>query len=204
MSRSPEALERNRVASREAKRRRRGVCVDCGAETRYAGKNGNAISMRCQACGPKYHARMHLEGHGSVVERLYALLATRPHRFSEIRDALGLSNEHTSMRLRRSIALGRIVRVRYGVYELAPTHNTREQAGVTGLAVGYARRAPWLCRHEFVQFVNRAKPEPCLIRFHCECGQNWGCPVCGWGAGAMPCRCARDRMAHNTGTEPRE
>jgi hypothetical protein len=38
------------VASREAKRRRTGTCVECGATTRYAGK-GSAVSERCGACG---------------------------------------------------------------------------------------------------------------------------------------------------------
>jgi hypothetical protein len=60
--------------------------------------------------------------------------------------------------------------------------------------VGRARRAPWKCNHMFVPFVNRERPEPTEIRFHCECGANWGCPTCGWGAGQYPCRCTRDRM----------
>jgi hypothetical protein len=26
----------------------------------------------------------------------------------------------------------------------------------------------------------------------CDCGQNWCCPVCGFGQGSYPCDCNRD------------
>lgn len=41
------------------------------------------------------------------------------------------------------------------------------------------------------------KPEAAEMRYFCKCGQNYGCPVCMWGAGAMPCRCDRERMSAN-------
>lgn len=59
---------------------------------------------------------------------------------------------------------------------------------------GHARRAPWKCNHSNVPFINREPPPPAEIRFHCECGENWGCPVCGWGAGSYPCKCMREAM----------
>lgn len=39
------------------------------------------------------------------------------------------------------------------------------------------------------------KPAATPVRYFCQCGANWGCPTCGWGAGALPCRCDRERMA---------
>lgn len=38
---------------------------------------------------------------------------------------------------------------------------------------------------------NQPKPEPAEM-IGCECGQNMGCPVCGWGWGTYPCRCSPD------------
>jgi predicted transcriptional regulator len=46
----PEAAERHRAKSREAKRRRTGVCVDCGGTTRYSGQAGKSTAVRCRAC----------------------------------------------------------------------------------------------------------------------------------------------------------
>jgi hypothetical protein len=37
---------------------------------------------------------------------------------------------------------------------------------------------------------NQPKPED-WHGFTCECGQNWCCPVCGYGQGAMLCGCTR-------------
>lgn len=51
-----------------------------------------------------------------------------------------------------------------------------------------------MCSHQFVNFINREKPPPCEILYHCKCGESWGCPVCGWGAGAYPCSCMREHM----------
>lgn len=46
----PEMAERNRVSSREAKRRRSGTCRRCGGETRYSGNAGKGVSDLCEAC----------------------------------------------------------------------------------------------------------------------------------------------------------
>lgn len=40
---------------------------------------------------------------------------------------------------------------------------------------------------------NQPKPEP-WQGFTCECGQNWICPICGWGMGSWPCDCNRKRI----------
>jgi hypothetical protein len=39
-----------------------------------------------------------------------------------------------------------------------------------------------------------ACPDPSKARAYCECGANGGCASCGWGKGAHPCRCQRERM----------
>lgn len=47
----PVYAEQSRRASREAKRRRTGVCARCGGETRYAGKS-SAVADVCASCAP--------------------------------------------------------------------------------------------------------------------------------------------------------
>jgi len=37
---------------------------------------------------------------------------------------------------------------------------------------------------------DQPKPEP-WHGFTCDCGQNWICPVCGFGMGSCPCDCTR-------------
>lgn len=49
-----EYAERQRRLSREAKRRRTGICVDCGGLTRYNGTNGQDVSKRCASCQIAY------------------------------------------------------------------------------------------------------------------------------------------------------
>ena len=51
---------------------------------------------------------------------------------------------------------------------------------------------------------DQPKPAPCKIVYHCKCGENWGCPICGWGASAYPCTCARERRALSADTEARK
>ncbi len=48
----PSYDERLRRLSLEAKQRRTGICVDCGATTRYAG-HGQDVSLRCPPCANK-------------------------------------------------------------------------------------------------------------------------------------------------------
>ncbi len=37
--------------------------------------------------------------------------------------------------------------------------------------------------------------------WECACGQNWGCPVCGFGAGAWPCKCRPVNTVESTATK---
>jgi transposase-like protein len=46
----PEWAAKERASSREAKRRRTGVCLSCGGETRYNGRTVNGPSARCASC----------------------------------------------------------------------------------------------------------------------------------------------------------
>ena len=47
----PDVAASERVGSRDAKRRRTGVCLDCGGPTRYAGNRGvPGASPRCDGC----------------------------------------------------------------------------------------------------------------------------------------------------------
>lgn len=54
-----------------------------------------------------------------------------------------------------------------------------------------------MCHHPelFPTGWNQSKPEPAEMVYSCECGENYGCPVCGWGAGSWPCSCMRERQA---------
>lgn len=49
----PERAERSRQKSREAKQRRTGTCVDCGAVTHYNGTDGKSVSERCLPCSQR-------------------------------------------------------------------------------------------------------------------------------------------------------
>ncbi len=49
------------------------------------------------------------------------------------------------------------------------------------------------CAHPFLYYPTR-KPEPCPFVFICDCGQNYHCPVCGWGQGAYPCQCTNEKI----------
>lgn len=54
---NPGYYERHLHAAREAKRRRTGVCVDCGAPTRYGGKTPGGVSYRCPPCGAIFNGQ---------------------------------------------------------------------------------------------------------------------------------------------------
>jgi len=40
---------------------------------------------------------------------------------------------------------------------------------------------------------NQPRPEPTEMVYSCECGENYHCPVCGFGAATYPCSCMRER-----------
>jgi hypothetical protein len=50
-----------------------------------------------------------------------------------------------------------------------------------------------MCNHPalFPTAWNQPRPEPAEMVYDCECGENYSCPVCGWGAGTYPCSCMR-------------
>ena len=50
-----------------------------------------------------------------------------------------------------------------------------------------------MCHHpELVPTAwNQPRPEPVEMVYSCECGENYCCPVCGWGVGSYPCLCMR-------------
>jgi predicted transcriptional regulator len=48
---NPEYAERSRIKSRDLKRRRTGMCVNCGEPTKYNG-HGRQVSERCTTCAP--------------------------------------------------------------------------------------------------------------------------------------------------------
>ena len=114
----PDFRERQLRLAREYKRRRRGMCEDCGTETRYNGRSVNGPSRYCLTCANQRLGR-ETRGQGSVVSRILALLVTGPRRFSEIRDALGLDSNNTTTALYRLHKYGLIVRPSRGVYALA-------------------------------------------------------------------------------------
>ena len=102
--------------AREAKRRRRGRCVDCGAPTHYNG-HGREVSEHCQPCGSRV-AGPKLRGRGRTMERVLGMLVSGPMRYSEIRDRLESTNGHTGQVLHRLRKHGLVVRVSRGVYAL--------------------------------------------------------------------------------------
>ena len=51
----------------------------------------------------------------------------------------------------------------------------------------------WMCHHSRWYSYTEPRLVPVEIVYSCECGENWACPVCGWGAGTYPCSCTRGR-----------
>ena len=71
---NPEYNERMLRQSREAKRRRKGVCKTCGGVTHYGGGKGKPVSEECNSCARN---RQH-------EERIWWHLATS-HRFCGVK-----------------------------------------------------------------------------------------------------------------------
>ena len=113
----PGYADHSRAVSREAKRRRRGVCEVCGAETRYNGHRGIGVSAQCIRCQARERGRER-RGHSPIAERAVAFLAT-PHHFAEIADHLGISKGYVSELLDRLRRYGLIERIARGVYVAA-------------------------------------------------------------------------------------
>jgi transposase-like protein len=111
------AAERQRAASREAKRRRTGTCSECGALTRYNGHSA-PVSTLCQRCANRRNGAAR-RGQGPRQRELLALLAAGPMRFAAIRDTLGTTHDHLSPLLHQLHRDGYIVRLERGLYALA-------------------------------------------------------------------------------------
>lgn len=123
--RTEEQKQRYREQSNAAKQRRRGVCERCGGETRYNGHrdkaNPNGVSRLCSSCNQddaaaRARAR---RGTGSLNSQILSMLQAHPMRMSEIRDALGITSEHTVVTLRRLMAYGLVERPSRGWYRLS-------------------------------------------------------------------------------------
>lgn len=105
--------------SREAKRRRTGQCVDCGATTRYGGQaKTRTVSTRCVPCAQARirAARRALRGTGPTQQKALIYLS-QPRTYSELRDHLGITSGHTSFLLHKLLEYGLIERVSRGVYQ---------------------------------------------------------------------------------------
>lgn len=117
-ARSQAAHENARRLSREAKRRRTGTCADCGTVTRYGGRAGVAVSVRCPSCSAQKNAAENKRGKGPLNSRVLAELQHGPMTYSEIRDMLRLPNTRMGPLLVRLLRYGLIERPRRGLYQL--------------------------------------------------------------------------------------
>lgn len=111
--------EIQRQAAREAKRRRRGNCERCGAETRYGGQPGKpAVSRLCKACGAAQSGLTRI-GTGPAQARLRGFLLERNvATFTEIKQAgiVGTNNGPVGAQLHRMHKQGLIERISHGKY----------------------------------------------------------------------------------------
>lgn len=111
---NPDWAGRQRAASRAAKARRTGVCVSCGAVTRYNGHRVG-VSRACLRCA-SVESGLRRRGHGPVMDQVVDLLASGERTRSEIRDHLGLGNDRMGQLLGGLVTSGRVQRVGRGVY----------------------------------------------------------------------------------------
>lgn len=118
---NPEYAERQLRLSREAKRRRRGVCERCGGETRYSGgrnSSGTPVATLCARCGTQASVDHHqaLRGSGDLQPRILAFL-DEPRRLSELQRLLSAPQAgRVSTELGRMIRYGTVERVERGLY----------------------------------------------------------------------------------------
>lgn len=117
-ARSERALENNRRASREAKRRRTGTCEDCGATTRYNGHKGKPVSRICNPCAAR-RSGLAQRGTGLRMQQLLDLLSHGPLRFTEIHTGLGISKQNMGWLVGRAMKYGLVERPERGVYRKA-------------------------------------------------------------------------------------
>jgi hypothetical protein len=114
--RSRASYENSLRASREAKRRRIGICKDCGAETRYNGHRGSTSEF-CVDCAAKRIGEK-LRGTGSLNRRIIDYLAEE-RRYMDICRRFDRTTPQMASQLNRLVRYGLIVRIRRGVYKAA-------------------------------------------------------------------------------------
>ena len=126
----PDAAERDRQVSREAKRRRHGICERCGGATNYNGRKGQPLCRYCGPCGKivAAEAKRARAGTGPIQQRLYAF-CDWPRRFSEIPAGVGISLDHAKALVGREYKLGRLIRLSRGVYVAAPGLSPDKETG---------------------------------------------------------------------------
>lgn len=73
---------------------------------------------------------------------------------------------------------------------------TNRKTGMMGKPIG--RR----CSHPELRPTgwDQKRPATADMISHCDCGENYSCRVCGWGAGSYPCSCTRERMKNESPT----
>lgn len=124
------SYQRELAASRAVKETYRGTCKLCGAAT--TGCDGPGLAREiCAACAPGHYGPIYAaarRGHGPTVDRLFVLFNGVPVRYSEIRDALGITDGRTSGLLNRLVRYGLIVRIGRGLYQLPSQDRTPEPA----------------------------------------------------------------------------
>ncbi len=116
--RSAESYANNLRLSREAKRRRRGICEDCGTETRYNGHNGTGVSRLCNPCMNRRIAASR-QGTGPLGQRILSFVGDGERRMGEIADVCGASYKMTATALHRLVRYGLLERPAHGVYRKA-------------------------------------------------------------------------------------
>lgn len=119
---NPEYAERQRFNARQWKQRQRGRCERCGGVTRYNGHDRH-VSRFCAECSGEMLAAYgrSTRGSGPTIGRVLRLMSDGKERsYSEIRDAVGISDERmASMLYGRLLRYGLVRRVSRGVYVLA-------------------------------------------------------------------------------------
>jgi hypothetical protein len=111
----PDRKQRDLMLSREAKRKRRGVCVDCGAVTLYNGRTVAGPSLRCHSCAAKITGQAKV-GTGPVISKALELLEGGPMRWIELQHALGISKGHMAQLSHTMLRHGLVSRPSRGVY----------------------------------------------------------------------------------------
>ncbi len=113
--RSQASIEKSRRLSREAKRRRTGICESCGNPTSYNGLTNNGPSRVCRPCSAVERG-LAKRGTGSAETAILAFIAKDERRLFEIAAGVGITWNHAHVTLHRLMRYGMVERPRRGVY----------------------------------------------------------------------------------------